>query len=51
MDNNTDDFQNSLPARKKQTTQLTLIISITIIAIMAVASVSLIYFRRRKGKP
>jgi hypothetical protein len=50
MDNNTDDFQNSLPARKKQTTQLTLIISITIIAIMAVASVSLIYFRR-KGKP
>ena len=51
MNNNTDDSQNSLPSIKTETAQLSLIIPIIIIAIVTVASVSLVYFKRRKGKP
>jgi hypothetical protein len=48
MNNNTEDSQNSLPFKTEET-QLTLIVS-TIIAVLAVASISLVYFKKRKGK-
>jgi hypothetical protein len=51
MNNNTDDSKNSLPSVKTETTPLALIIpSIIVIGIIAVASVSLVYFKRRRGK-